>query len=411
MIKRSEPIGPGLLLLSLLALPFSAAAQDKEPPRVTPLNASLNKPGYLPFSESLLRSLRVPRGFTVNVFAQPTGNTRMMAVREDGGVYLTRQAEGDVLLLRDRDNDGRAEESRTVASGLELVHGITIHDDSVYLIAPTKVWVADMAADGSLGTPRVIIDDLPDGGQHRARTIDVGPDGMLYMGVGSTCNACDETNPENATLLRANLDGSDRTIYARGLRHTIGFEWHPDTGDLWGMDMGSDWRGDNIPPEELNRIVEGGNYGWPFCFANRRVDRHLAQAPKGMSRRAYCNATVPPALTYTAHTAPIDFTFYTATQFPAGYRGDAFVTFRGSWNRTPPAGYKVARVEFDGGRPVRFRDFLTGFLVERGGEMYQFARIAGLAVARDGSLLVSDDSNGVIYRVSYDGAAAAANGK
>jgi len=174
--------------------------------------------------------------------------------------------------------------------------------------------------------------------------------------------------------------------------------------------MGSDWRGDDIPPEELNQIDEGGNYGWPFCYGNRRVDPYLSNAPQGTTRKAYCAATIPPALTYRAHSAPISFKFYTATQFPANYRGDAFVAFRGSWNRTPPSGYRVARVEFEGGRPVRWRDFLTGFLVDpeltpglvrKPGETYQFARIAGLAVARDGSLLVSDDSNGVIYRVSY----------
>lgn len=399
------------LLLTLLMAPLCIYAQDREQPRFTPTVASLEKPGYLPFNEFFLKTLRVPAGFRVNIFAQPQGNARMMAVNTDGTIYLTRQMQGDVLLLRDTNNDGRADEQRTVATGLRLVHGIYIYNSSVYLIAPTTVWLAEINTDGSLTTPRVIIDDLPDGGQHRARTIAVGPDGFLYMGVGSTCNACDETNPENATLLRANLDGSNRTTFARGLRHTIGFGWHPQTNELWGMDMGSDWRGANIPPEELNRIVEGGNYGWPFCYADRQVDRHTnAVPPGGVTRQAYCAATLAPALTYRAHSSPVGFTFYNASQFPSDYQGDAFVALRGSWNRTPPSGYKVVRVRFEGGRPVDMQDFMTGFLVDARrlfgivpapGEAYQFARIAGVAVARDGSLLVSDDSNGVIYRVAY----------
>ena len=182
------------------------------------------------------------------------------------------------------------------------------------------------------------------------------------MGVGSTCNACDETNKENATILRADLNGSHRMIFASGLRHTIGFGWHPQTGEMWGMDMGSDWRGNHIPPEELNRIVEGGNYGWPFCYGDRQVDQHLNVAPKGTTREAYCAETLPPALTYTAHSAPIGLTFYTASQFPSDYQGDAFVAMLRSWNRTPPSGYKVVRIRFEDGTPVGVEDFLTGFL-------------------------------------------------
>jgi glucose/arabinose dehydrogenase len=392
-------------------LTTAATAQDREPPRFEPMVGSLQKPGYLPFDEKLLARLRVPPGFRMNVFAETRGNARMMAVNVDGTVYLTRQMEGDVLLLRDTDRDGRAEQMRVVATGLPLVHGVAIHNTTLYLIAPTTVWTAEIGADGSLATPNVLINDLPDGGQHRARTIAVGPDDRLYMGVGSTCNACDETNPENATLLRANLDGNDRQIFARGLRHTIGFDWHPATGQLWGMDMGTDWRGDTIPPEELNPIVENGNYGWPFCFGQKHVDAWLtAVPPGGQSRAAYCAATLPPALTYTAHSAPIGLAFYRGVQFPEEYRGDAFVTLRGSWNRTPPSGYKVVRIRFENGVPARVDDFVTGFRLSigdsrrgrsRARESHQFARLAGIAVAADGSLLMADDSNGVIYRVAW----------
>jgi glucose/arabinose dehydrogenase len=402
----------------LVLLPVVSRAQQKEPPRAAVTLGFLDAPGYLPFDERLLASLRVARGFVISVFARPEGNARMMAIGAEGAIYLTRQQQGDVLLLRDRDGDGQAEEVRPVAAGLPLVHGVAVHDSTIFLIAPTTVWRAAILADGALGPPEVIIDDLPDGGQHRARTIEVGPDGRLYISVGSTCNACDETNPENATMLRANLDGSGREILARGLRHTVGFDWHPQTGELWGWDMGSDWRGNTIPPEEINRIEAGAHYGWPFCFGNRHIDRWLNVAPPDRSRAAFCAATAPPAVTYTAHSSGIGFAFYTGTQFPADYQGDAFVALRGSWNRTPPSGYKVVRVRFEDGVPVRVEDFVTGFLVdpkrraklldgERAGgtpplpgQSYFFARLAGLIVAPDGALLVADDTNGVIYRIA-----------
>ena len=244
-----------------------------------------------------------------------------------------------------------------------------------------------------------MIDGLPDGGQHPNRTIAFGADG-LYISVGSSCNACRETNPEHATLLRFPPEGGKRAIFAHGLRNTIGFDWHPVTGELWGMDHGSDWRGDDEPPEELNHLQEGKDYGWPFCYANRNVDRHLVTAPEGKSKEDYCSATQAPALTYQAHGAPIAMIFYRGSQLPADYRGDAFVAMHGSWNRKVPSGYNVVRVRFKNRRPVQFEEFLTGFLA-RDGESY-IGRPAGLAMAADGALLVSDDANGVIYRISYE---------
>ncbi|HEV2734216.1 MAG TPA: PQQ-dependent sugar dehydrogenase [Longimicrobiaceae bacterium] len=225
---------------------------------------------------------------------------------------------------------------------------------------------------------------------------------MLYVSVGSTCNNCGETNRENATLLRMRTDGSDRGVYASGLRNMIGWDWHPATGQLWGMDHGSDWRGDDLPPEELNRVENGTHYGWPFCYGDRRVDAFTPAAPPGGDRQGFCRRTAAPVLTYTAHAAPIGMVFYKGMQFPAEYRGDAFVAMRGSWNRRPPSGYKLVRIRFDAaGSPTRIEDFVTGFL-SRDGQAFR-GRIAGVAVARDGSVLFADDTNGVIYRVAYAG--------
>ena len=220
--------------------------------------------------------------------------------------------------------------------------------------------------------------------------------------VGSDCDACEEANPEHATLLRSTLTGQAagvRTVFARGLRNTIGFGWHPVTDALWGMDQGSDWRGDDLPPEELNAIVAGQNYGWPYCFADRQLDP-VIQDPPGLSKATYCATTTPPALLNQAHQSPIGLTFYTGGSFPAHYLNGAFVAFHGSWNRKPATGYRVAFVPFVNGQPQGFEDFVTGFLSADGTST--FGRPAGIIAAADGALLFSDDTNGIVYRVQHE---------
>jgi glucose/arabinose dehydrogenase len=346
-------------------------------------------------TEDRIGQFQLPPGFTIDVFARNLGNPRMMVVDDQGTVYVSRPATDDVVALKVQ--DGRADSPpRPILSGLEKAHGLALVRGRLYVAGVKKVVAADLGS--SAPEWQTVVDGLPDGGQHGRRTIGVGPDGLLYISVGSSCNTCDETNPEHATLLRAPLDGGARAIFARGLRNTIGFAWHPDTKELWGMDHGSDWRGDNQPPEELNRLVDGGDYGWPLCFGDRQPDP-LFDSQKVTDKAAHCRETVPATLRYQAHSAPIAMVFYTGTQFPAEYRHDAFVAMRGSWNREPPTGYKVVRIHFKDGHPTGFEDFLGTFLIE-GGAVH-FGRVAGLTVAKDGALFVSDDTNGVIYRVAY----------
>jgi glucose/arabinose dehydrogenase len=283
-----------------------------------------------------------------------------------------------------------------------MVHGIAFHDDQVFLANVKSVFSATVAEDGSFGPLTEIIDDLPDGGQHALRTLGVGPDELLYISVGSDCDACAETNPEHATILRSTLAGQAagaRTILATGLRNTIGFGWHPVSEDLWGMDHGSDWRGDDLPPEELNAIVSGNDYGWPYCYGDREVDP-IIDDPPDQTKAEYCAATTAPALTNQAHQAPIGMTFYAGATFPASYQNGAFVAFHGSWNRKPATGYYVAFIPFDAGEPQGVEPFVTGFLNSEG--TATFGRPAGIAVAADGALLFSDDTNGIVYRVQYE---------
>jgi glucose/arabinose dehydrogenase len=397
VIAKSLFIGCALVL----SITLTGNAQQTQEQRIEQVEGYLVTPEQLKFDESLLQQLKLPAGFRIDVFAKDLGNPRMLAVAPDGTIYVTRRQQGDILALRDSNGDGYADEILTVASGYEYINGITIYQNRLYFVTDKELYAADLDSGGTIGEVQELINDLPDAGQHPNRTLSFGPDGMLYITVGSTCNACNETNPESATILRSQPDGSMRTIYAKGLRNTIGFDWHPETGQLWGMDHGSDWRGNEQPPEELNLLEEDTNYGWPFCYADRRPDVYLPGNPIGTTKEEYCANTQPPVLTYTAHSAPLAMLFYKASQFPEEYRNDAFVTMRGSWNRNPPSGYKIVRVRYVDGKPVEFEDFITGFLNEVA--LTQFGRPVGLAIAPDGSLLFTDDTNGVIYRVSYTG--------
>lgn len=395
-------INTGRILIgcaAILATILPASSQQPQQQRTEKLEGYLSTPASLDFDESLLKQLKMPAGFQVNVFAKDLGNARNLAVAPDGTVYLTRREEGDILALRDTNKDGRADLKQTVASGHEYVNGITINQNRLYFVTDQELYVANLGQNGTITKPQQLINDLPDGGQHPNRTIAFGPDGMLYISVGSSCNACDESNEEHATMLRAQPDGSQRTIFAQGLRNTIPFGWHPQTKEFWGLDHGTDWRGNTIPPEELNQLRQGQHYGWPFCWGDRRPDVYLSADPQGATKEQFCQKTQAPALTYTAHSAPLAMVFYTASQFPAQYRNDAFVTMRGSWNRNPPVGYKVVRVRYQNGKPVAFEDFVTGFLNQQ--KQTQFGRPVGIAIAPDGALLFTDDTNGVIYRVAY----------
>jgi glucose/arabinose dehydrogenase len=395
-----------------------------------------NRPERRDFSPARLAQLQVPAGFRVTAFATMLTNPRWLAPMPDGSLYVTSPMMGQVLRLRDGNADGDADDTgeRAVvadaASNPDLmgVHGITVYQGKVYLASVKTVVSATIAGDGTLTGFTKLVGDLPDGGQHPNRTLAIGPeDAKLYVTVGSDCNNCNESNTEHATLLRFNLDGSAASndanpqhpmkarnpmttvsprVYASGLRNVLGFDWHPVTRQLWGSEHGSDGLGDDIPPDELDRLQAGKSYGWPYCYGDRTPDPTVDE-PSQTTKAAYCPTTEAPAFGYQAHSAPIGFVFYTGSQFPAAYRNDAFVAFRGSWNRQVPTGYKVVRVHFENGVPAAagstpaVSDFLSGLLIEGGAA--HFGRIAGLAIDASGALLVAEDTNGVIYRVSYTG--------
>jgi len=356
-------------------------------------------------------SWQLPPGFRLQVFASALGHPRMLDTGPDGTLYVTRRDEGDVLALRDTDGDGQADEQRSVVRGLEGVHGIAWRDGSLVIASSTTLW--RVPAGG--GSRERLVTGLPDGGQHPNRMVRFGPDGWMYVSIGSSCNDCAEENQlERATIIRYTPDGARREVVANGLRNTIGYDWHPSTGAMWGMDHGSDFRGDTLPPEELNHIVLGANYGWPICHGDRHVDG-MTQAPpermalrpgdptpigEPMPRTEYCAKTAPATLTLPAHSAPMAMRFVPFGRgWPEAWQGDAIVALRGSWNRREPVGYKLVRIRFGPhGGPNAVEDFLTGFLDKASSVVH--GRPVGLAFGPDGALFVSDDTLGRIYRIT-----------
>jgi Raf kinase inhibitor-like YbhB/YbcL family protein len=387
------------LLVLLSAIAFGAVAQQGDGTDVS-ITTNVWKPNKVPADPARLAQLRVPAGFAINVFARDLLNTRILAVAPNGDVYVTRRDQGDILLLKDADRDGKADGPARWVGHRAGTHGIAIHDQQLYLVTVKELFVSDIGPEGGLGAFRLLAGDLPDAGQHANRTIEWGPDDMLWISVGSTCNACNESNPENATLLRVSPDGKSRVIWASGLRNTIGFDWHPVSGELWGFDHGIDFLGDDQQPEELNRIDRAKRYGWPHVWGEGALTP-WTNPPGGLTKEQWRAVSVPMVLGYTAHSAPMQFVFYPGGSFPREFVGDAFVTMRGSWNRKPASGYELVRVRFSGGQAQSIEPFVSGFLSDGG--TTHFARPVGLAVAKDGSLLMADDANGVIYRIAYTG--------
>ena len=381
-----------------MILPF----QTQQPPKT--IEAHVVRPLAVVPTPERLATLKMPEGFHLTRFVDGLSNPRIVKVRPDGTVYATQRTDMNVVMLKDLDGDGVADVQRVVTSGNDL-HGLDFTRDgkTAYMVGIRKLWRAKVLPDGTFGPKEELMDDLPDAGQHPNRTVAVGPDGRIYISCGSTANDAVEHNAYNATMVVCDPDGKHRAVYASGLRNTIGFDWQPGTGNLYGWDQGIDWLGDDEQREEVNLIGKGNRYGWPFVYEDGKSDlnAHLP-VEKGYTIEGWQKESKSPEITYTAHAAGMQMRFYRGAMFPAEYRGDAFATMHGSWNRKPPSGYEVVRIHFENGKARSIEPFVTGFL--QGGDTdqsKQFGRICGLAEMPDGSFLIGDDEHGAIYRLTY----------
>ena len=350
-----------------------------------------------PVTEARLAGLTVPAGFSVRPYARELGNPVGLVRAPDGSVLVSRPVPGDVIRLRDVDGDGVAEQRTTVVAGVPGLSGLALAGDRLLVASESTVFSAPLGADGTAMAPMAIVLELPSGGRNPFRTLAVGPEGRLYITVGSSCDACVEANPRSATILRAGSGGADVGVLATGLRQALGLAFHPVSGELWATDQGAVEQGGDLF-DELNRITQASDYGWPYCHGKKHPNFAIAP-PAGGSIPAYCANTEGAQVELVARGGPAGLAFYTGTQFPADYQNDAFVAMYGQEPGLATSGFKVVRVSFEAGLPTTSDDFLTGFLIENG-QAY-FGRPAGVVVAVDGALLVSDAYNGIVYRIAH----------
>ncbi len=339
--------------------------------------------------------LYVPSGFAVNLFAEGLDGVRYLALGPHGAVYASLSDDGKIVRVVDANGDGVADSVQTVLSGLAYPFGIAFRGDTMYFAEMTAVRRLDPGAAGIV----TVVPRLPGGG-HITRTVVFGPDKLMYVSIGSSCNLCNEADPRRAAVVRYRLDGSGEHRFATGLRNSVGLAFHPTTGELWATNNDRDNLGDDLPPERINILHDGKNYGWPQCY--------LPGKPNPEYPGADCASVEPPAIAYQAHSAPLGMAFYTGTAFPMEYRGDAFVAYHGSWNRSVPTGAKVVRMRVVNARPVSVEDFVTGWQLPGG---LRWGRPVGLLVMPDGALLISDDGGGRIWRVSYARSGAVRGGR
>jgi glucose/arabinose dehydrogenase len=338
------------------------------------------------------QTLRVPPGYAVSVVGDGLGGPRFMDFDGEDNLIVGAARQG--VVYRFTYADGRLGEPEVLITGLQQPASVTIFtaDNGQYLYVGEETQVSRFPYDpaGPIGAQEVIIPNLPAGG-HRTRTVAFGPDGMLYLAVGSSCNICLEQEPIRATVSRANPDGSDLNIFATGMRNPVGLAFQPGTDLLWATVNERDNQGNEIPPDLVTVVEEGADYGWPEC---------IPPDAKPQEAESECFGTTPPTIGIQAHSAPLGLAFLEGEEIPAAVKGDLIVAQHGSWNREPPAATKLLLIDFEDGAPVAARDFVTGWQ-DASGE--RWGRPAGVVVAPDGSLIVSDDENGLLYRISAEG--------
>ncbi|WP_101674977.1 PQQ-dependent sugar dehydrogenase [Alloalcanivorax mobilis] len=343
-------------------------------------------------AETRLDTLNVEKGFSVSVFADQVPNARQLAQAADGTVFAGSRDAGKVYAIRDTDGDGKADRVTALLEDLNMPSGIALRDGTLYVAAVNRILaVRDVLNHLDGADAEVVYDGFPDASHHGWKYLRFDDHGKLIVPVGAPCNICDE-DPPFASIQRLDPDTGTTETLARGVRNSVGFDFQPGTGQLWFTENGRDMLGDNVPPDELNRVTRvGEHFGYPYVHAGDIADPEFG---KGKNASDY----TAPMQKIPAHHAALGMTFYDADSFPAAYRGNIFIAEHGSWNRTEPAGYRVTRVVLNEDGTVKsYQPFIDGWLQDGA----SWGRPADVLVANDGSLLIADDSAGVIYRVRY----------
>lgn len=345
-----------------------------------------------------LSTIKLPEGFRIGFFAMDVDNARSLALGEKGTVFVGNRNGKKVYALVDADNDGRAEKKYTIAEGLKMPNGVAFYKGALYIAELNKILRLDNIESklDNPGTPVLVSDTFPSEEQHGWKYIAFGPDGKLYVPVGAPCNICNENEKDQrfASITRMNPDGSGFEVYAHGIRNSVGFDWHPQTGNLWFTENGRDMMGDDIPADELNFAFEPNmHFGYPYCHQGMSPDSLYGEGKD-------CSQYIQPAALLAPHTAALGMKFYTGNMFPAAYRNQVFIAEHGSWNRTQPIGYRIMTVSLEGNTGKSYKPFAEGWL--QNGKAW--GRPVDVLQLKDGSLLVSDDHANAVYRITYEGA-------
>lgn len=370
----------------ILCLIFAFGCSSYNPPK------ERNKPNG---SGLPIEDLKLPEGFSIDVFASNVENARSLEWSPSGTLFVSTRGAGKVYALTDTDGDYRADNIHILAQGLNMPNGVAFRDGALYVAEVNRILKFPDIENNLENTPapEVVYDQFPKESHHGWKYIDFGPDGKLYVPVGAPCNVCESDDEIFNTITRMNPDGTDLEIVHTGIRNTVGFTWHPETKELWFTDNGRDWLGDDSPACELNYAPKDGmNFGFPYCHQGDVPDPDFGD-------KFPCSDFDPPAQKLGAHVAPLGLEFITSSKFPKGLKHQILIAEHGSWNRSTKSGYKISLIRLNGNEVVAYEDFITGWLDQAKDEAW--GRPVDLEWLPDGSLLISDDFADAIYRVSY----------
>jgi glucose/arabinose dehydrogenase len=346
--------------------------------------------------KDVVNQLKLPSGFTLSIFADNLPNARSMALGDNGVIFIGTGAEGVVYAIQDSNNDGLADQRYIIANQLYMPNGVAYKDDTLYVAEVNRIVRFEHITQQLAHPPKpvVVYDQFPSEKHHGWKYLRLGPDNKLYTSVGALCNICEPDKAIYSSLVRLNTDGSGFEQLARGIRSSVGFDWQPDTNALFFTDNGRDYLGDDLPPDELNQwTTVGEHFGFPYCHGGDTSDPEFSADKK-------CRQFTPPVWKFKAHIAPLGLRFYRGKQFPTEYQQQLFVAQHGSWNRSEPQGYRVALVKFNQGKPISEQVFIDGWLTKNNEVL---GRPVDVLELPNGSLLISDDKLGVIYKVEYKG--------
>jgi glucose/arabinose dehydrogenase len=396
--EAANSTAPGAAAASAAATGSPGAGATEAPEGIVPVpgpSAKNGPPEKAPSGPLTLKDLVLPPGFSIEVYSAEVPNARSFALGPKGVVFVSNRTEHNVYALLDKNGDHRLDAVKTIASGLDTPNGIAYRDGTLYIAEVGRLLRID-GIDGKLDDPpkpKVVTEQFPKDGWHGWRYIKFGPDGMLYMPIGAPCNLCERDDQRYASITRMKPDGTGLEVFASGVRNSVGFDWNPRTKELWFTDNGRDELGDDQPGDELDRASKPGqHFGFPYCHQGNLLDPAFG---KGKS----CANYEPPARVLGAHVAALGMRFYTGKMFPEKYRNSIILAEHGSWNRAHKDGYRVMVAQLDGNKVVSYEPLVQGWLNTQTDQVS--GRPTDVEVLDDGSLLVSDDYRGAVYRISY----------